>query len=60
MKRMQEMHAEIGYLSCTPDGDYGNKTKEAVAKYQTDMGLESTGIADPETQKLILTAQTPQ
>lgn len=57
VKNMQLMLVQLGYLSGTPDGDFGNKTKEAVIKYQGDMGLEATGIADEATLRLILTAQ---
>lgn len=59
VKNMQLMLVQLGYLSGTPDGDFGNKTKDAVSKYQGDMGLEATGIADEATLRLILTGQTP-
>lgn len=58
--RLQAMLIEMGYLSGTADGDFGGKTQAAIAQYQIDMGLESTGIADEATQRLILTATYPE
>ena len=57
---MQQMLVELGYLSGVPDGNFGKKTVEAIKKYQKDMGVEVTGIADEATQRLILTGQVPQ
>jgi hypothetical protein len=57
---IQQKLVELGYLSGTPDGNFGKKTVEAIKKYQGDMGLEATGIADDATQRLILTGQLPQ
>lgn len=57
--RLQAMLIEMGYLEGNADGSFGAKTQKAVAKYQKDMGLESTGIADEETQKLLLTRTYP-
>lgn len=60
VQNMQIMLVEMGYLSGTPDGDFGGKTEAAVKAYQTDMGLEATGIADEATLRLILTASRPE
>ena len=60
VKAMQSMLVETGFLKGTPDGDYGNMTVEAVAAYQTAMGLEATGTADEATLRMILTAQMPE
>lgn len=57
---VQQKLVELGYLSGTPDGNFGKKTVEAISKYQTDMGIEATGIADEATQRLILTGQLPK
>ncbi len=57
---IQQKLVELGYLSDTPDGNFGKKTVEAIKKYQGDMGLEATGIADVATQRLILTGQLPK
>lgn len=60
VKQMQMMLVEMGFLSGTPDGDYGSKTESAVKAYQEAMGIEATGIADEETLRLILTATMPE
>ena len=59
VKKMQTMLIEMGFLSGTPDGDFGNKTEAAVIAYQTALGIEATGIADEATLRLILTGTTP-
>ena len=38
------------------DGVYGEGTAKAVAQYQSDHGLNPTGVADAETQKMLLGA----
>lgn len=58
--RLQATLIEMGYLDGSADGSYGTKTQKAVSKYQNDMGLEATGIADEETQRLILTMTYPE
>lgn len=50
VKEVQEKLIALGYLSGGADGIYGGNTAKAVAKYQSDRGLEATGKADPETQ----------
>jgi len=57
---IQQILVELGYLSGVPDGNFGKKTVEAIKRYQKDMGIEVTGIADEATQRLILTGQIPQ
>ena len=42
-----------GYLSSSPDGDYGAATEKAVKAYQRAAGLRVTGIAGPSTQRLL-------
>lgn len=60
VQRLQAMLVEMGYLSGAPDGVYGKNTAAAVAAYQQAMNLEATGIADEQTQRLILTATYPE
>ena len=52
---LQQKLVDLGYLSGAPDGDFGKQTVAAIKKFQNDMGLEVTGIADDATQQLILT-----
>lgn len=44
---------ELGYLSGSVDGVYGNGTASAVKSFQRDYGLEVTGVADPITQEVL-------
>ena len=57
--RLQQRLADLGYLNSEIDGDFGKKTKTAVQLFQQTAGLEVTGIADPETQKLLFSADAP-
>lgn len=50
VKLLQERLNELHYTAGSPDGIFGRKTENAVAQYQKINGLESTGIADAETQ----------
>ena len=50
---LQERLIELGYLSGEPDGVYGDDCVRAVKAYQKDHGLEQTGVATPEVQKMI-------
>lgn len=61
--RIQTRLAELGYLDSASktatkgnpaDGVYGESTAQAIRRFQTDMGLEPTGKADVETQRLLL------
>lgn len=45
-----------GYLARTVDGDYGSTTREAVALFQQDHGLQVTGLADDSTSDRIKAA----
>lgn len=44
VKTIQSMLIQLGYLSGTADGDYGNKTKNAVEMFQTSHKLNNDGI----------------
>lgn len=50
---LQERLNELGYSVGTADGDFGNKTYNAIVSYQTDRGLDATGIATVELQELM-------
>ena len=56
--RVQRRLNTLYYLARTSiDGQYGDKTREAVTGFQADNGLAETGIADADTQKLMFSAQ---
>lgn len=55
---LQEQLAKLKYLTVdTYDGQYGSLTEEAVKAFQNANGLEATGIADSETQRLLFAAK---
>ena len=59
--RMQEKLRELNLLKLEGNstGYYGELTTEAIRRYQTLKGLPVTGVADSETQKLLLSAAVP-
>ncbi len=59
VQALQARLIDLNYLSGSADGDYGNKTKSAIELFQTEAGLEVTGIADPETQKKLFAEDAP-
>lgn len=50
VKNIQYRLIELGYLSDQADGIYGNNTKEALEKFQSNNGLTPDGIASPAVQ----------
>ena len=57
---LQARLTELGDLNSAIDGDYGNKTKTAVQKFQERAGLKATGIADVETQEKLFAPDAPK
>lgn len=43
VEQLQRALAELGYLSSTPDGDFGPATEAAVRAWQSDLGVPRTG-----------------
>ena len=51
---------ELGYMAELSTGkSFGSKTKAAVEAFQAKVGLEVTGIADPQTQEKLFAADAP-
>ena len=50
---MQERLAELGYLTEEYDGYYGSHTAQCVEEFQTTNGLDATGVADADTQRML-------
>lgn len=50
---LQQALHELGYPVGTIDGFYGENTTEALAEFQSDNGLESTGHLDTDTIEAI-------
>ena len=53
VKQMQERLAELGYYEGPLSGNFQKYTTRAVKKFQTQNGLESTGVVDETTWNLI-------
>lgn len=51
--QLQRRLKDLGYYTIAVDGDYGSGTERAVRHFQRINGLEKTGIADSQTQKLL-------
>ncbi|BAZ04241.1 peptidoglycan-binding protein [Calothrix sp. NIES-3974] len=47
--RLQENLRTLGYFNQNPTGFYGDVTRDAVARFQSDRGLPLTGVADRNT-----------
>jgi peptidoglycan hydrolase-like protein with peptidoglycan-binding domain len=50
---LQNLLKAAGYDVGTPDGDFGQRTKAAVTKWQQDNGLKPTGVVDGNTFEAI-------
>ncbi len=49
--RLQQRLIELGWLTGTADGDYGENTARAVKAYQYQIGQAQTGLANVELQQ---------
>lgn len=58
IERLQRRLHTLFYVSAgIIDGEYGQKTEEAVRAFQEKNGLEVTGVADEATQRMLFSAQ---
>ena len=53
VKDAQEALRDKGYNPGPVDGTMGEPTREALKKFQTDMGLEETGTLNAETAQML-------
>ncbi len=58
VEALQKHLKELGYFEEELNGEYDFGTKRAVARFQTDNGLENDGVAGAATQKIIQKAIT--
>jgi len=56
---LQNRLAELGYLSATPDGTFGQKTEDAIKAAQAAFGMEQNGIADNAFQQKLFEGAAP-
>ncbi len=55
--KLQKRLEELGYMFVEPTGLYAEGTQQSVKDFQYLNGLTVTGVADPETLKLIFSNQ---
>ena len=53
VRNIQKVLKEKGYYTGSIDGIFGTRTKNAVIKFQKDMGLKADGIAGKQTLKAL-------
>ena len=53
VKNLQYMLNILGMNAGTPDGKFGNNTKNAVIRFQNWYGLKADGIVGPDTKACI-------
>ena len=56
---LQQRLTELGYLNDSIDGNFGGNTQTAVKLFQSAVGMEETGIADPATQAALFADDAP-
>lgn len=54
---LQERLTELGYYTGKISGNFLDGTRAAVRRFQKDYGLKVTGIADGETEAMIMSAE---
>ena len=57
VKNLQSRLYTLGYYTAAIDGQYGAATKEAVAEFQRQNGLDADGIVGPETRRILFSAE---
>jgi peptidoglycan hydrolase-like protein with peptidoglycan-binding domain len=57
---LQQRLSDLGYWLGTPDGTYGQLTRQAVMAFQKAEGLGRDGVAGPVTQQRLAVAGRPQ
>ncbi|MBR6008486.1 MAG: peptidoglycan-binding protein, partial [Clostridia bacterium] len=57
---LQRALEELGYFDGLPAGNYGSLTTNAVSRFQTQIGLSASGVADKTTQRVLYGGHAPQ
>lgn len=58
--QLQQRLSSLGYLTVKYDGTYGEKTADAVKRFQIAAGLTPDGVAGPATQKALFASSAPK
>ncbi len=59
VKKLQLALENLGYFDGIPAGNYGSLTLNAVKRFQTKLGIESTGNADINTLRALYSSNAP-
>ena len=59
VKNLQRRLIELGYLSGSADGDFGNGTERAIEKFQDAIGYDDDGVASVELQMILFSSSAP-
>ncbi len=59
VKAMQTRLIQLGYLTGSADGDFGDNTRAAVRAFQTAANLTADGIAGPQTLSALYASNAP-
>jgi peptidoglycan hydrolase-like protein with peptidoglycan-binding domain len=59
VQALQQRLTDLGYWLGSPDGSYGQLTRQAVMAFQKAEGLGRDGVAGPDTQGRLASAQRP-
>ena len=54
---IQQLLIDLGYLDTKATGKFREATQKAVKQFQTEYGLEATGVVDGETEVMLLNAE---
>ena len=60
VQKMQNRLINLGFLTGTADGDFGNGTESAVKAFQRAAGLTADGVATPEMQEALYSENAPR
>ncbi len=58
VRKLQQALIVLGFLKDRADGIFGNKTENAVRKFQRANGLEADGLAGKKTQAILYAAES--
>ena len=58
IRAVQNKLNSLGYVAGTADGYYGNMTKDAIIKFQTNRGLDNDGKVGPNTWNTLFNTST--
>ena len=59
VKSMQTRLIQLGYLTGSADGDFGENTRVAVRAFQTAANLTADGVAGPQTLSALYASNAP-